>query len=234
MGVQAPSSTSCAPHCGADATHVKLRPVSTADASDGGSRPGAEESGDGGEPPAGGRRNPWIWVSVVLALVSIGLLVWGMNKQSDLDDANKQVEDLQSQLSKGKAAGGAATVTFKTVYEDLEQQLGRATKDLAATQQNLKDAEQASAKAQQDAAAAQQKASQTNNATDKANAEAEQAKAEAKAAESQTAIVTDCANAYLSALGSVVQSDNPSEQASAVKKDLQGMSDTCKKALEGT
>jgi hypothetical protein len=33
------------------------------------------------------RRNPWIWVSLVLGLVSIGQLIWALNTQSDLDDA---------------------------------------------------------------------------------------------------------------------------------------------------
>jgi hypothetical protein len=35
-------------------------------------------------------------------------------------------------------------------------------------------------------------------------------------------------------LGSVVQSDNPSDEAEAAKKDLQSISETCKKALEGS
>ena len=63
---------------------------------------------------------------------------------------------------------------------------------------------------------------------------ADQAKAEAKAAESRTKIATDCANAYLTAVGSLLQRQNPDEQATAVKKDLQSISDTCKTALAGT
>lgn len=185
-------------------------------------------------PPTDHRRNPWLWISVALAVIAVGLLVWGLKTQSDLDDANQQVKDLQSQITKGKTAGGAAAVSFKAAYDDLEKQLGAASADLAGAQQDLKAAEQAAAKADQDAAAAKQKASQSGNATDKANAEAEQAKAEARAAESQTAIVTDCAKTYLAALGSVVQSDNPSDEAAAVKNDLKGISDTCKKALEGS
>ena len=203
-------------------------------------QPGAPETPQlGGEvapesQPSEHHRNPWIWISVALAVIAVGLLVWGLKTQADLDDANQQVKDLQAQISKGKTAGGAAAVSFKAAYDDLEKQLGATNADLASTQQDLQAAEQAAAKAQQDAAAAKQKASQSGNATDKANAEAEQAKAEAKAAESQTAIVTDCAKTYLTALGSLVQSDNPSEEAATVKKDLQSISDTCAKALEGS
>lgn len=184
--------------------------------------------------PSEHRRNPWIWISVALAVVTVGLLVWGLKTQSDLDDANQQVKDLQAQINKGKTAGGAAAVSFKAVYDDLEKQLGATNADLASTQQDLQGAEQDAAKAEQDAAAAKQKASQAGNSTDKANAEAEQAKAEAKAAESQTAIVTDCAKTYITALGTVVQSDNPDDEAAAVKKDLESTSETCKKALGGS
>jgi len=65
-------------------------------------------------------------------------------------------------------------------------------------------------------------------------AQADQAKAEARAAESKTKIATDCANAYLTAVGSLLQSQNPGDQASTVEKDLQSISDTCKTALAGT
>jgi hypothetical protein len=184
--------------------------------------------------PTDHHRNPWVWISVALAVIAVGLLVWGLKTQSDLDDANQEVKDLQAQISKGTAAGGAAAVSFKAAYDDLEKQLGVTNADLASTQQDLQSAEQGAAKAEEDAAAAKQKASQAGSATDKANAEAEQAKAEAKAAESPTMIVTDCAKTYLTALGSLVQSDNPSEEAATVKKDLQSISDTCKKALEGS
>ena len=34
------------------------------------------------------RRNPWIWVCAVLALVAAGLLIWALTIQSDLDAAD--------------------------------------------------------------------------------------------------------------------------------------------------
>jgi chromosome segregation ATPase len=219
--------------------------VSIEDPGGGAAGPGEDQPGAPETPQLGGEvapepqpsehhRNPWIWISAALAVIAVGLLVWGLKTQADLDDANQQVKDLQAQISKGKTAGGAAAVSFKAAYDDLEKQLGASNADLASTQQDLQAAEQDAAKAQQDASAAKQKASQSGNATDKANAEAEQAKAEAKAAESQTAIVTDCAKTYLTAFGSLVQSDNPSEEAATVKNELQSISDTCKKALEGS
>ena len=219
--------------------------MSIEDPGGGAAGPGEDQPGARDTPQLGGeippespstehRRNPWIWISVALAVVAVGLLVWGLKTQSDLDDANQQVKDLQSQITKGKTAGGAAAVSFKAAYDDLREAAGATSADLAGAQQDLQAAEQAAARADQDAAAAKQKASQAGNSTDKANAEAEQAKAEAKAAESQTAIVTDCAKTYLTAVGSVVQSDNPSDEAAAVKHELQSITDTCKKALEGS
>ena len=84
---------------------------------------------------------------MALAVVAVGLLVWGLKTQSDLDDANQQVKDLQAQINKGKTAGGAAAVSFKAVYDDLEKQLGATNADLASTQQDLQGAEQDAAKA---------------------------------------------------------------------------------------
>ena len=163
--------------------------------------------------------------------LAVGL---GLNTRSDLDSAQQQVKDLEAQISHGTEAGSAAAASYQAAYKDLEQELGTVSADLTATQQDLKAAEQAASKADQDAAAAKQQAAQATTTTEKANAQADQAKAEAQAAESRTKIATDCANAYLTAVGSLLQSQNPDEQATAAKKDLQSISDTCKTALAGT
>ena len=54
------------------------------------------------------RRSPWIWVSLVLALIAAGLLIWALTTQSDLDNSQQEADELQSQLDQGKAAGTAA------------------------------------------------------------------------------------------------------------------------------
>src|SRR4051794_30400794 len=42
--------------------------------------------------PSGGKRSPWLWVSLALALVAVGLLVWGLSTKSDLDGTQSDLE----------------------------------------------------------------------------------------------------------------------------------------------
>src|SRR3954462_1010512 len=69
---------------------------------------------DAGPPPPGGApeksRNLWVWITAALALVAIGLLIWALRGQSDLDSAQadlkssqQQVESTQKELSDTKA-----------------------------------------------------------------------------------------------------------------------------------
>src|SRR6476619_7037858 len=87
----------------------------------------------GGEAPKN-RRNPWMWVSAALAVVAVALLAWGLNTKSDLDSAHQQIKDLEAQINHGKEAGGAAAASYQAAYQDLEQQLGMTSADLAATE----------------------------------------------------------------------------------------------------
>jgi hypothetical protein len=178
-------------------------------------------------------RNPWMWVSAGLAVIAVGLLIWGLKTKSDLDSAKQDVKHLEAELSQTKNTGNAAADSYKTAYEDLQKQLGVTSTDLAAAEKDLKDAEQAAKMAEQDAAAAKQQAAKAQNATDKAKAEAEQAQADAKAAEAKTTVASDCASAYASAAGSLLESDDPSSEAAAVEQDLQSISSDCKAALGG-
>jgi chromosome segregation ATPase len=158
-------------------------------------------------------RNHWIWISVVLAVVAIGLLIWGLQTRSDLNAANDKNADLQG------------------VSSNLATQLGATNDDLADTQDKLDDAKAAEEQAQKDADAAQEEADQANNAADKANAEADKANAEAEAVQSKASILAECAKAYVSAFGSLAGDDG--DQAT-VKQQVQGITADCKAALEGT
>jgi chromosome segregation ATPase len=169
-------------------------------------------------------RNPWIWISALLAVIAIGLLVWGLNTQSDLDSSKDQVEKLEAQISAGRVAGIAA-------YEDLSKQLNTTSADLADTQSKLEASEKAAAKADDEAAAAKEQAAQADNETDKANAEAAQAKAEADAAQSRASIAVDCARAFVGGVAVLVQSGESSDEAQAAQEDLQAIAETCKTSL---
>ena len=178
------------------------------------------------------RRNPWIWVSVGLGLVAVGLLIWGLTTQSDLDNAQQDSAELQSQVDQGKETGSSVVAEVKAAYDDLTQQLGATSEDLTETEQDLEDAEQDAAKAEQGAAAAKQDAAEAKNETDKATAEVDQAESEAQAADSKAAIAAECANAYVSALGALFEGESVSAQAKVVSQELESISGTCKTALE--
>src|SRR5262245_20512180 len=89
-------------------------------------------------PPERSHRNWWIWISAVLAVVIVGLIVWQVNTQNDLDAAQKQVTDLQAhvtdlqgQIDQGKQAGNDAAASYQAAYKDLQAELGATQQDLA-------------------------------------------------------------------------------------------------------
>ena len=179
-------------------------------------------------------RSPWLWVSLVLALACIGLAVWGINTQSDLDDANTQVDHLQNQLGAGAVTGTAVAASYKSAYNDLEQQLGSSTADLSTTQAQLEDSQKAADQANEDADKAKDKVDKADSETDKANAQTEQAQAEAKAAQEQAKTVTSCSQALLTSIGAVLGADDPKAEAEKQKSELEPIAENCKKALGGT
>ena len=199
-------------------THVERRP---------------RRSGAPGQAPAK-RRNPWIYLSVLLTVVAAGLLFWALTINSDLDSTEQELESTQQELagareeldsttqeldatkqeveqlqSEGEGGNrtGAALVAAKVLYDEFAEQLDATHEDLAATQQDLEEAEKTAAQAEQDAEAAKQAAADAGDETEKAEAQADQAKAEVKAAESRAAVVTDCAKAYISAFGALFEGD---------------------------
>ena len=199
---------------------------------------GGTQAADEGASPPGGQapkkhRNPWIWVSVGLAVVVVGLLIWALSTRSDLDSANQDNEELQSQLEKGKETSSEALEDAKAAYDDVTKDLGATSEDLAAAEQDVDQAEKAAEKADAEANAAKKDAADANGETAKAKAEADQAKAEKRATESQAAITADCAKAYVSALGALFEGDSVKAQAEVVKKDLEGISESCQAALSG-
>jgi methyl-accepting chemotaxis protein len=231
----------------ARATFEEHQVMSTTDPRDGGrhEKPSAPEAAAGapgapeqdvapGAEPARKRRNPWIWISALLTLVAAGLLVWALAIRSDLDSTQQDVDQLQAQLDQGKETGSDVLAAGKAAYDGLVQQLGSTTEDLATAEQDLSNAKQDEAQAEQEADAAKEAAAKAENATDRANAEADQAKAEAQAAESKAAIASDCAKAYVSAIGTLFEGESVRAQTSAVLEQLSGITADCKDAFAGT
>ena len=179
------------------------------------------------------RRNPWVWVCIVLAVAAAGLLVWALTIQSDLDSTEQDVAALESQAEQNKESGAEALTAAEEVYDDLTGELGATSEDLAATEQDLDEAEQAAKQAEEDAAAAEEEAAAAASETEKSAAEAEQAKADAKAAESKATVTLECAKAYFSALGALFEGDSVREQAPIVREQVEKITADCKAAFGG-
>jgi hypothetical protein len=179
-----------------------------------------------GRAPVKKKRNPWIWVSVVLALAAAGLLIWALTVQSDLDSTQKQVSDLESQVEQGQSAGGELLAGAKAAIDDLSAELGATSDDLEQTQQELDDAKQEVADAEQAAADAKDTAADATDENGRLQAEADQANAELQAAEAKAGIAADCAKAYVSAIGAAFGGGGTD-----VRAQLQSITADCKTAL---
>lgn len=186
-----------------------------------------ERGGGAPVPEASGkhrRRSPWLWVSVVLGVLTVGLLVWGLSKNADLNDA-------QGQLDQQAESGAAAMTTAKSAYDDVTKDLNATNQELDTTKQDVEQANASADNAQAEADAAKQQAAEANDATEKAQAQAAEAQAEAQAAESKTKVVSDCAKAYMSTLGTLFEGDDIKAQTAAVKEQLRSISTDCKAAF---
>ena len=86
--------------------------------------------------PSGG---PWIWVSAALAVIAVGLLIWGVTAQRDLDSTEQDVDRLQAQVEEEDARNDAA----KAVVSGLVQGLRATGADLGAIEERLRQAQSA-------------------------------------------------------------------------------------------
>ena len=75
-------------------------------------------------------RSPWMWVSIALAVVAVGLLIWALNTNSDLNSTQEDVDELQSQVDQGKETGSTFVAAAKTALAELTSQIGASSEDL--------------------------------------------------------------------------------------------------------
>jgi len=204
------------------------------------------------QPPR--KRSRWIWISVLLVILAVGLLIWALTIQSDLDGTQDELASTQQELDatqkeldgtkqelseatserERRLRTGLALVSAKALYDRFAEELDATNQDLAATQEDLEEAEQTATQAEQDADAAEQAAADAGTETEKAKAQADQATAEVEAAQSRAAVAADCAKAYISAFGALFEGDSPEDQAPAVREQLSDVTATCKDDLAGT
>jgi cell division protein FtsL len=158
------------------------------------------------------RRNRWIWISALLAVVSVALLVWALTVKSDgdstqdelestqqeltstqqkldttsqeLDDTKQDVEELQSAAAdpEKRSGGTLLTVGALATAKALYDDLAE---QLGATQEDLATVEQDVEDANDTAKQAEQDAEAAKKRADEADNETDVAKAEADQAKAE-------------------------------------------------
>ena len=163
-------------------------------------------------PPAS-RKRPWGWIAVagLLAVGVVGLVIYAVNLNSDLDDANAKVASQQKQIDEAQDTGVAAA---KAAYDDLSTKLGAAQQDASQA------AEQAS-----------EKLNQAEQAAADAKGTAEEVQKEADAAKAKAETAATCAQSFLSAFSGVFSGSTLKEGVQATVNELQALQSQCAPAL---
>ena len=165
------------------------------------------------------RKRPWGWIAItgVLAACVVGLGIYAVNLNSDLDDANAQIAAQQEQIAapiQAEETSPASVAAAKAAYDDLTGQLDAAEQD--ATQAVEQAAEQLN-QAEQAAADAKGTADELQTQADAAEAKAENA--------------ATCAQSFLSAFGGVFSGETLKDGVEATLAELQTLEPQCETAL---
>ena len=163
------------------------------------------------------RKRPWGWIAItgVLAACVVGLGIYAVNLNSDLDDANAQIAAQQEQIEdQAEETSPASVAAAKAAYDDLTGQLDAAEQD--ATQAVEQAAEQLN-QAEQAAADAKGTADELQTQADAAEAKAENA--------------ATCAQSFLSAFGGVFSGETLKDGVEATLAELQTLEPQCETAL---
>lgn len=136
------------------------------------------------------RRNRWIWVSVALGVAAVGLLIWALTLQSDLDSSKEQLTSSEQQLDTTSDELDATQKELDDTQADV-QELEDAQQDdrrgrvagavvkaggLAVAKAAYDELTEQLGATQQDLAAAQEDVEAANTTADEAAADAEAAK----------------------------------------------------------
>ena len=170
----------------------------------------------GADPPASHKR-PWGWITIagLLAAAVIGLAIYAVNLNSDLDDANAKIASQQAQIDKAQDTGAGVAAAAKTAYDALSTKLGAAQEDASQA------VEQASGKLDE----AEQAAADAKGTAEELQTEVDAAKAKAEAA-------ATCAQSFLSAFRGVFSAPTLNEGVQATVEELQALEPQCAAALE--
>jgi chromosome segregation ATPase len=164
-------------------------------------------------------KRPWGWITVagLLAAGVVGLGIYAVNLNSDLDDANAKVASQQKQIDEAQDTGAGVVAAAKKTYDDLSTKLGAAQQDASQA------VEQASGKLDE----AEQAAADAKGTAEELQKEAVAARAKANAA-------ATCAQSFLSAFRGVFSGSTLREGVQAAVTELQALQPQCASALSSS
>jgi hypothetical protein len=95
-----------------------------------------EESGAAAaDARTGKRRNGWIWVSALLAVIAVGLLVWALTTTNELNSTQEQLGGAQNELATAQQELDSTQQTLDTTTTELDS----TTAELEAAQQDVEE-----------------------------------------------------------------------------------------------
>ncbi len=165
------------------------------------------------------RGRPWGWITVagILGAAALGLGIWAIQLNSDLDDANTTVATQEQQITEAQESGGDLVQSAKRAFDDLGNELGATRADLKSTQAELDDATES----------ADQAAQQAAQAAD----ETEQLQAELDGAEAKAQGAAACTKSVVAALGGIFEGETLQAGVEAAAADVQALQPECGAAL---
>jgi chromosome segregation ATPase len=162
-------------------------------------------------------KRPWGWIALsgLLAAAVVGLAIYAVGLDSDLDDANAKIASQQKQIDEAQGTGADVVAAAKSAYDDLSTKVGAAQQNAG---QAVEQANQVLDQAEQAAADAQ--------------GTADELKAQADAAQANAETAATCARSFLSAFSGVFDAASLQEGIDAAVADLQDLQPQCASAIQ--
>jgi chromosome segregation ATPase len=176
----------------------------------------------GDAPPAAGKthgtRRPWGWIALAAVLLAavIGLGIYALQLNSDLDDADATIAEQEQALS-AQDTGGQALDRIGAAVGEVTSALGATQADVTAVEQQVTAAADRVEEAERNVAAAAD--------------ELERTEAERDAALAKVDVVQACAKSVVSAFEGVFAAESLSAGVQAAASELRTLQPQCAPAI---
>lgn len=166
----------------------------------------------------------WMIAAIVLGLIAIGLGIWAITTNSDLDSANAKIKTQQTAIANAtkdvkseESTAGKIEAAELAEYKRTRHVLNKSKKTVAQQQQNI-------AKQKQDVVQAQ---SQLDNAT----TENQKLQAEVNLTKQQLQVAQACQSGTISAIDSVFSAPTAKAGIARLNNDLADLSKDCQQTV---